>query len=151
MRKRLFTDFEKYCPGCKGWKPLDDFGVLRSAPSGRRSRCKPCFRRQNAPHARRYSQGMDDAGLRALWERQGRKCAICREPLPLEDRHACHVDLDKATREVKGLLCPRCDLGMASFRESLAILAEAAKYQRRFEMERRNRHHAGLMMGGIQG
>lgn len=49
---------------------------------------------------------------------QGGKCAICDQPFKTID-----VDHDHATGAVRGLLCRRCNLGVA-FVEKLAAAAE---------------------------
>ena len=112
MGKKLYNDHSKYCPGCKAWLPLDSFHNCRSEPSGRRTRCKKCFKEQNDPHVRKYLYGLDDAQLMALWEKQERRCGICREPIPFRGGQASHIDHDHATGEVRGILCPRCNRGL---------------------------------------
>ena len=67
-RNRLFDSQKKWCPGCKAWLPLDNFGNCKSQPSGKRSRCKLCFKEQNTPHVRKYQNGMSDTEIVVLWE-----------------------------------------------------------------------------------
>jgi hypothetical protein len=138
-RHRMFNDKEKWCPGCKAWLPLDNFGNCKSQPSGKRSRCKLCFKEQNTPHVRKYQNGMSDAEIVVLWEKLHRACAVCHDPIPSMDRSSSHIDRDPATREVRGLLCTRCDWGLASFRDNQIILQAAVDYLRRFELKRRER------------
>ncbi len=137
MRKRLYTEREKWCPGCKAWLGLEDFGVSSYHPSGRRSRCRGCSRRQGAAYTRRYRQGLPDSGLLALWEAQGRQCAVCHGPIPQGDRRASHVDRDPATREVRGLLCSRCRAGVGCFQGNQIVIRELLRYLQAFERRRR--------------
>ena len=143
-RERHLRSREKWCPGCKVWLPLERFGNYSRSPSGKRARCKACFKEQNAPHIRKYLYGLPDSGLLAIWEGQGRCCAVCRENLPSQDRHACHVDRDPATGIVRGLLCPKCSRGLGGLQGSQVLLMEAVKYLRRFELRRHERRKDGI-------
>jgi hypothetical protein len=139
MKKRLYNDREKWCPGHQKWLPLEAFHKCRSHPSGRKSRCKACWREQNTPHIKRYLQGMTDEELLALWEEQGEKCAVCRDPIPFGNRRASHIDRDPATREVRGMLCSRCKIGIRCLQGSQVLLTAAIAYLRRFELKRKER------------
>jgi hypothetical protein len=144
MGKRLFNDKEKWCPGCKAWLPLDRFHNCKSEPSGKRTRCKVCFKKQNDPHVRKYLYGLTDTQLMALWEKQEKRCGICREPIPFRGGQASHIDNDRATGEVRGLLCPKCNRGLRAFQDNQVLLMEAAKYLRAFERERKERRKKGI-------
>jgi hypothetical protein len=144
MAKRLFDNEKKWCPGCKDWRPLEEFYNCRSSASGKKSRCKKHFQEQNAPHMRKYLYGLSDAEVLALWEEQGRKCIICQEPIPLQNRHLAPIDLDPATGEVRGMLCARCNWGLGSFRDNQTLLQAAIKYLRRFELKRKELRGKGI-------
>jgi predicted amidophosphoribosyltransferase len=144
MGKKLFNDREKWCPGCKAWLPLSDFHNCKTQTSGKKSRCKKCWKKQNAPHVRKYLNGMSDSELLVLWEKQHKCCAICQKPIPFLGRRLSHIDRDPATREVRGLLCSKCNWGMGSFKDNQAILTAAVEYLKRFEMERRDRRRRGI-------
>jgi len=137
MRKRLYTDREKWCPGCRAWLDLGRFGGSSYHPSGRRSRCRECSRKQGTAYTRKYRQGMADSELLALWEAQRRRCAVCHEPIPHGDRRASHVDHDPATREVRGLLCSRCKAGVGCFQGNQIVIGELLGYLQAFERRRR--------------
>jgi hypothetical protein len=137
MRKRLYTDREKWCPRCRKWRPLREFGESAYHPSGRKSRCRDCSKKFDAIYVKRYRQGMTDEEFASLWERQERSCAVCREPLPLQDRRACHADLDPATRVPRGLLCTRCREVLMKTKNNQALLAQLISYLRCFEAKRK--------------
>ncbi len=59
---------------------------------------------------------------------QGGTCAICRK-LP-DDEQLC-VDHDHATRAIRGLLCRRCNSGIAVFGDSAKGVERALKYLER--------------------
>jgi hypothetical protein len=144
MGKKMYNEREKYCPGCKAWLPLDRFHNCKSEPSGKRTRCKICFKRQNDPHVRKYLYGLTDEQLMALWEKQERRCGVCREPIPFRGGQASHIDHDRITGEVRGILCPRCNRGLRAFQDNQVLLAEAAKYLQKFEKERKERRKRGI-------
>lgn len=60
----------------------------------------------------------------AIYEQQGRKCGICDEPKELAK---LHVDHNHKTREVRGLLCPRCNNGLGWI-EDKEFLEKAQSY-----------------------
>lgn len=128
-RLRKFTDTEKWCPGCRAWLPLDNFYDCPGEPSGKRSRCIPCFGKQNAKHARKYKYGISDDDLKSLWERQGGKCAICLAAIPVRGgRNGSHIDHDHKTGAVRGLLCHNCNRGLGGFRDTVEFLQKAIAY-----------------------
>jgi len=59
---------------------------------------------------------------------QGGTCAICDSP-PGSRRLA--IDHDHATGVVRGLLCPRCNTGLAYFRDRPELFRTAADYLER--------------------
>jgi len=123
---------------------LGDFGNCKGRAGGKKGYCKRCSARENAPYARKYSRGIGDRELAALWERQERQCAICKEGIPIHLGKFFRIDKDPATLEVRGLLCPKCGRGMAGFQGNQVLLSAAAKYLRRFEAERRERRRNGI-------
>ncbi len=66
-----------------------------------------------------------------LREAQHGKCAICNEPLG--PGHGTHVDHDHAKKIVRGLLCGGCNKGLGHFRDSLVIVARAARYLQKWQ------------------
>lgn len=87
--------------------------------------------RNDPPEVRRARNfkgryGMSETELAVILERQGGKCAICREA----PGKPC-VDHDHATGDVRGILCHRCNIFLSAvedraFRES--ALAYLEKY-----------------------
>lgn len=57
-----------------------------------------------------------------ILESQMGLCAICKRPKKL------NVDHDHKTGEIRGLLCSRCNLGLASFGDSIEGLEKAIDY-----------------------
>lgn len=142
----------KLCSNCQEVKSLADFHPDRRTTTGRGSWCKDCCRdRRRRPDAK----VKDQAALRK-WRRenperwaildrraklrkygltidqydemlavQGGLCAICRKP-PTKLRLA--VDHSHQTGEVRGLLCGRCNAGVAMFVDTPETMHRAIAY-----------------------
>ncbi|MBV9869531.1 MAG: endonuclease VII domain-containing protein [Frankiaceae bacterium] len=76
----------KTCPDCGELKPLDEFGLLTSAPDGHARYCKPCFRRRSQASYRKR-RGIEGRTVRVRVPRvEGQKrCPKCGDYKPLED------------------------------------------------------------------
>lgn len=132
----------KVCAGCKQEKPVDQF--YRKYNNRPRSKCISCF----GSHYQRYKTTMRNCNLsrtykidlntyKQMAEGQGNVCWICKEP---ETRKingrvcALSVDHDHKTGKVRGLLCAKCNMGLARFKEDYNILLSAAGYLMAAEM-----------------
>jgi|ERR1700677_371168 hypothetical protein len=78
----------------------------------------------------RSKYGIDHAQYLMILARQGGCCAICGTVDPRSFKDWFHVDHDHATKEVRGLLCGKCNTGLGKFNESPALLAKASAYLR---------------------
>lgn len=74
------------------------------------------------PLKRRYS--MSIAHCQALFESQRGACASCHEPFPGD----IYVDRDRASRQLRGLLCHRCDPVVRLLEENPHWPAQADRY-----------------------
>jgi Recombination endonuclease VII len=70
-----------------------------------------------------------------MYQRQQGRCAICGvpkerwEPAPVKDRpRFLVVDHNHSSKEVRGLLCTQCNIGVGQFKENPAIMYAAAAY-----------------------
>ncbi|MFI5992522.1 endonuclease VII domain-containing protein [Streptomyces sp. NPDC051362] len=75
--------------------------------------------------ARQY--GADSTTIRAMWESQGRRCAICRTALG----ERFNVDHCHASSRIRGLLCSQCNTGLGLFADTPQRLRAAADYLER--------------------
>ena len=105
----------KRCPRCKRILPDKDF-----APNTRH--CKLCRR----DYDWQYKYGVSPEQYLDMWEKQEGKCKICGKKLP--DGDYLHIDHDKETGEIRGLLCRDCNLGLGNFRDNPESLRNAAEY-----------------------
>jgi hypothetical protein len=53
-------------------------------------------------------------------------CAICLNVLP--PGQGMHIDHDHLTGRVRGILCRTCNMGLGLFKDSRALLEQAARY-----------------------
>jgi len=70
----------------------------------------------------RYGMTLEE--YEELNNKQGGKCAICGN---MTDIDLC-VDHDHKTNKVRGLLCNKCNVGLANFRDNPELLLAASSY-----------------------
>lgn len=105
----------KKCPRCGKILPDNMF-----APNTRH--CKLCRR----DYDWQYKYGLSPEEYYDLWQTQEGKCKICGVKLP--DGEYLHVDHDKKTGKIRGLLCRKCNLGLGYFKDNSIILSQAKEY-----------------------
>jgi hypothetical protein len=66
--------------------------------------------------------GITAADYDAMVEAQGGLCALCNERKPQ------HVDHDRLTGRIRGVLCSCCNQGLGNFRDNVAALKAAIDY-----------------------
>lgn len=141
----------RICPACETEKPVEEFPLDASRPTGRHTYCAPCkarkmreanarWRRKNPEAARRSNRrrllrkkyGISLEEYEALLEAQGGGCGICGAPDPLLDpeapKVAFAVDHCHETGKVRGVLCAPCNLGLGHFRDDPSRLRAAVAY-----------------------
>jgi 5-methylcytosine-specific restriction endonuclease McrA len=102
----------------------------------KRSIDNPHFWRENGLLIR---YGLTLAEKRALYEAQNGCCAICHTPFEtltaafVDHKHEeFEVRNKRGKRQVRGLLCSRCNLALGQFNESISLLTNAIDYLRQF-------------------
>lgn len=93
-------------------------------------------RKYKATH-RRLTKGkkevvVKEEAVQAIWEAQGKACAICKKEIPLRDFHT-HMDHDHETLQLRGVLCSNCNLGLGKFKDNIQSLLAAVEYLRRYQ------------------
>jgi hypothetical protein len=76
--------------------------------------------------ARRYGISPDD--LKKLFETRGESCEICQVVFTSSVKERRCVDHCHTTQLVRGVLCARCNAGLANLRDSPVICRAAADY-----------------------
>ncbi len=70
-----------------------------------------------------------------LWERQRGKCAVCNIEL-IKHGKDTHIDHCHTTMQVRGLLCPKCNLGIGLLQDSAEACSAAAEYLRKSKADK---------------
>lgn len=76
----------------------------------------------------RIKYGLELEEVEAMYEAQGRRCAICRKDIVLGGRSGAKVDHCHKTGKVRGLLCSPCNTGIGCLKDDTQILANAIRY-----------------------
>ncbi len=123
------TETHKFCPRCQTLKPRPEFYNDRSTFDGLNARCKPCTHERGA--AKRRGENMDArVGLyESLLAKQRGVCAICsRTDNGRWGDRRFSIDHDHRTKQVRGLICHRCNLLIGHFNDNPTLLRRAADY-----------------------
>lgn len=89
---------------------------------------KERYQRNRVNRLRRY--GLTPEMFEAMLREQGGLCPICLK----EPKMLC-IDHDHKTDKVRGLLCRRCNYGIAWFSDDIQQLKRAAHYLEMFQQE----------------
>ena len=120
----------KTCNKCGNSKPVAEFHKNGSSPDGLRSVCKECRNGQKLHIGPRY--GITTAQWDSMYDGQRGRCAICRE-IPEE---SLQVDHCHTTKEVRGLLCPKCNRAIGLLNDIPENMMRAALYCARGQGQR---------------
>lgn len=121
----------KTCPNCKETKDHSEFYAHKGRYDGLQATCKVCRKAYNAQHykdnkkayldrARKPAHlrhGLTDERFTGMQELYGGLCHLCQE-LPwkaIDHDHACCGRGTGCENCVRGLLCNRCNTGIAFF------------------------------------
>lgn len=105
----------KKCPKCGKVLPESMF-----APNT--DHCRICRR----DYDWQYRYGVSPEQYLEMYQAQEGKCKICGKELP-DGEYLC-IDHDKATGEVRGLLCNNCNRALGFFHDDVNSLQKAIKY-----------------------
>ncbi len=75
----------------------------------------------------RTRYGVTEVEWNELFEKQGRRCAICRSDEP-KSKVGWHTDHDHATKKIRGILCENCNRGLGMYGDDITFLTRAARY-----------------------
>lgn len=126
----------KLCCNCRRTQVSENFGNDKTRKDGKSRECKSCAAersrqwRQKHGNMRRkrlraqYNMSVQD--YEEMFARQGGGCWICGA-VPGDGKHL-DIDHDHQTNKVRGLLCNRCNRGLAIFKDSIELLGRALGY-----------------------
>lgn len=126
----------KTCSKCKETKPLDSFYKKKGGPQGRESRCKDCQRSRNRGDVRRrllaYKYGVTEEWFNSQNEKQSGVCASCGQPETRKNTTNLAVDHDHETREIRELLCQRCNTALGLLQDDAEVIEKLLIYRKKF-------------------
>ena len=131
---------KKICAACKKEKAVNQFAWERKGKY-RGSWCKSCrvaknmaWRQANPTYRRDYElkwrYGISLEEFKAILESQGGKCAICGTTET--GKQDWHMDHNHTTKQIRGVLCPKCNRAIGYLNDSLEVVESAAAYLRKF-------------------
>ena len=125
----------KTCCTCKETKNFTFFNKDRKNKDGHCSQCKECKKKYIRPEHLVEKQkirstirnrfkwsGFTEEDYKSRLEEQDNKCAICGSENPN------HADHDHATGTKRGILCKKCNTGIAYLQENVEVLTKAIDY-----------------------
>lgn len=133
----------KRCQKCGEWKSVKEGFYPRKNSTWGNNPCKKCLKKYQVENAekirareklRRFKKhGHDEEFFLAMWESQGRACAICRAPYPIDSLqidhdHSCCPAEFSCGKCVRGLLCSSDNVGIGHFGEDPVRLEAASRY-----------------------
>lgn len=102
--------------GKRFWKPIRSHckhcGCVFDKLNNRQRFCKACVPNKKAADRLRF-YGINQIEFDDLLQRQSNECAICHESFSTMTASSLHVDHCHSTNRVRGLVCRRCNLGLA--------------------------------------
>lgn len=125
-------NLQKECGACQKKLPITSFAKQRSSASGFRTECKSCSKRytktpQQIKRKRDYwlrsQYGITLQHYNTLMKAQGSVCAICKQKCTKNTYLS--VDHCHDSKQVRGLLCHRCNAGIGMLQDD-PVVAEAA-------------------------
>jgi hypothetical protein len=136
----------KRCTRCKKRKRLKNFPTHRQTKDGHDSWCRSCknkytlayrhlhldaVRQKDRGRGRQLRYGISKTDFLSLLVAQDHKCAICDCSL-VGDRNQ-NLDHDHETRQIRAILCNKCNLGLGHFRDNSTFLLRASNYVKKYD------------------
>ncbi len=111
------------CSNCKNWLPADKFNKNKQQTSGLDHKCRECSKTHTRHYNYKSKYNITVVDYEKLYQKQSGKCAICETFCSV----LC-VDHNHATGQVRGLLCPRCNLALGNLLDSSEQALLCARY-----------------------
>ncbi len=88
--------------------------------------CRICSRMASARAHQRYYYGITAEQRDAIFEAQGRCCAVCKSRE--HGGRGWHTDHDHVTKQVRGILCHPCNLALGNVKDRVEVLRALIAY-----------------------
>lgn len=144
----MYAELElKVCTKCNKPKEKKEFRARRGRKSGKSSWCKSClsewrradkqkdpekWRAYEFARGLRRNYGLTVIQYNELLASQHNVCAVCGTD-GSEFKRGFHVDHDKHTGQVRGILCTKCNPGIGYFDHRIEKLEMAITYLKKFK------------------
>lgn len=140
---QIATGLIKNCTKCLLSKPVSDFRAEPRNKGGSSAYCTRCLKAYFADWRSRRERGENtsprtelkrsfgvlDTEFNKILRDQGCACAICGTAFQkITPNKKINIDHDHSSGNPRGLLCTPCNLGLGAFRDSISLLARAARY-----------------------
>jgi len=103
---------------------------LRKAFKANYEKNKEAYKiRNKKTYFRRY--GITYDGAIEVWEKQGKKCLICKKALEIlgnNNKHGFCIDHDHKTGKFRGILCHNCNSAIGMLQENIELVRATVKY-----------------------
>lgn len=86
------------------------------------------YRKSTRSRKLKHLYGITEVEWTALFEKQGRRCAVCGSVDPGNKKGIWHTDHCHITGEVRGILCLPCNTMLGSAKDDILRLLRAVSY-----------------------
>ena len=135
VRKEANASGHYRCSKCREWKLPTEFNKNKNQKSGLNYACKSCMRLETRKYNLPAKYGISSAVFAEKLLAQGGKCACCEVTFVFEgvrNTRPC-VDHNHATKEVRDLLCGRCNLAAGNVADSSLKAEQLAAYLKKWK------------------
>ena len=132
-------DKMKRCYACRNEQSIENFSKNKSSKDGFSNLCKDCARNRNLSEfakenkkeynrnrSRRTGSGFTQEEFENKLKEQDYKCAICGTDTPSSVNW--HADHCHDTKQKRGILCSKCNMGLGLFKDNIKSLEGAIMY-----------------------
>ncbi len=129
----------KKCIKCSMEKSINEFYKNKAMKDGINNKCKACERVRylsekatetkkayNRARSRKERTGFSTEEFNKKLEEQNYKCAICLTDTPSSVNW--HADHCHDTKQKRGILCSKCNMGLGLFKDNVKALEGAIMY-----------------------
>ncbi len=132
----------KKCNACQNIKSLDEFVADSTKSDMKNPACKSCVKERSKAYRKKYPERLKNKWYKEQYgisldifeskiEEQGNSCEICKKEF--NNTIIPCLDHNHKNGMIRGLLCKKCNSGIAFFNEDNEILLSAIGYLSKWE------------------
>lgn len=122
----------KLCTKCDEEKDISEFYPHPHCKLGVDAKCKECTKARKRKVNRYEVYGLTEEEYVDMLAIQKNRCAICKTPFDFDIPKNIHIDHCHDTKDVRGILCRDCNIGLGHFKDSPERLVMASQYLTEF-------------------